>query len=111
MAWLVTSGDAKVICHAKATAQAQAFELCKGGYTVDIYPLVTASDYDALRSEVSRLRDRASECEQVLALILGGMLSGAVKCKPMMTKRDGDYVVGSLQELVENTLTNLDPTP
>lgn len=74
-----------------------------------IRELVPASALDALRGEVAAAQQRVAECETVLATVLGGMLSGAVKCKPLMTKRDGDYVVGSLQELIEQTLTKESP--
>jgi hypothetical protein len=55
-AWLVTSGDARVICMSEATADAQAFELRKGGYPANIEKLIPASAITALEGEVDRLR-------------------------------------------------------
>jgi hypothetical protein len=72
---------------------------------------VLHTDYAALQGEVSRLRERASECEKVLAIVLGGMLSGAVKSKPLMSREGSDYTVGSLQELIEITLMNSNLEP
>lgn len=71
--------------------------------------LTPADKMRAAEQRADAAERRVAECETVLAMVLGGMLSGAIKCKPLMTKRDGDYVVGSLQELIEQTLTKVTP--
>lgn len=41
VAWRVTSDDSTITCYAEATAQAQVFELRRGGYPATITPLYT----------------------------------------------------------------------
>lgn len=57
VAWLVTSGDAKVICYSYGTAEAQAFELRKGGYPARIEPLFPASVVEELWAKADEISD------------------------------------------------------
>jgi hypothetical protein len=66
VAWLVTSGDARVICMSEATADAQAFELRKGGYPASVEKLIQASAITALEGERDAAERRVAELEALL---------------------------------------------
>lgn len=69
VAWLVTSGDARVICMSEATADAQAFELRKGGYPANVEKLIPASAITALEGEVAYYKENFQSCMAALNAI------------------------------------------
>lgn len=62
-----------------------------------------------MMDERDALAERCERLQFVCQNVLGGILTGAIVCKPMMRKVNGDYVLEGVQEMLERVLAGEAP--
>jgi hypothetical protein len=60
-------------------------------------------------TDYAAIAERCERLQFVCQNVLGGILTGAIVCKPMMRKVNGDYVVEGVQEMLERVLAGEAP--